>query len=98
MKDKILDLIYKIYNRCYIGKLEVTPLNPIGYDISMELHSDERPLHIAAELSDDEFLKFFEKELRSRHLATDHFYTGYMTDLPPIKPSADYVFPGHEHK
>lgn len=98
MKDKILDLICAIYHCCYTGKLEVTPLDPIGYDVSMELYSDERHLHIAAELPDDEFLQFFEKELRLRHLATDHFYTGYMTDLPPAKPSADYVFPGHEHK
>lgn len=84
MKNEILKLICEVYGVKYIGKLHVNELHPIGYEVTMELQSDEKPLYISAELEKDEFLKFFKEELRNRHLHSDEFYTGFKIDPMPV--------------
>lgn len=76
----IRDLIYKVYGKCYIGKLKIKHLQPVGYELLLMLDCDEKPLHIAAQLQWNEFLEFIEKELRIRHLHTTSYYTGYKID------------------
>lgn len=86
MEDAIRQIIYELYDCVYTGKLRVKPLDPVGYEMTMELQSDERPLHLAAQLEKEDFLNFIREELRKSHFNSDHFYTGYKYDLPPINP------------
>lgn len=84
--DRVIrELIYKVYGELYIGKLKVKKLDTGGYDLILGLDVDEKPLHIAADLEWEEFLKYLEQELRSRHLHTTKYYTGYKIDIPNDK-------------
>ena len=56
-------------------------MQPCGYEVILGLDTIEKPLHIAAELPWEEFLKFMEEELRKRHLHTTEYYTGYKFDF-----------------
>lgn len=76
MEEKILELIRKVYNRNYVGKLKVNKL-PNGYQVILGLNNIDKPLTISADLEDDDFLKFFEQELRDRHLHYSHYSEGY---------------------
>ena len=80
LDQAIRDLIFKVYGKCYIGKLKVKELNPVGYDVIIGLDREEYPLHIMAEYQWDKFLTFIEKELRQRHLQTTEYYKGYKID------------------
>lgn len=80
LKQAILDIIGELYKKCYIGPLKIVPLRTIGWDVQLGLDNDERPIHIAAELEGDDFLKYFRQEMRLRHLNDIHFYTGYKYD------------------
>lgn len=77
IKQAILDIILKCYDRCYVGPLRVKELPGGGYDVQLGFQNDEKPIHIAAQMDKKDFLKYFEQEMRKRHLAHDHFYTGY---------------------
>ena len=78
----VLDTIEKAYCAKYVGKIKVENLvdcnkNIIGYKLTLGLNNIERPLTIQMEGNVDQFLKYIEKELRSRHLHYTSFYTGY---------------------
>ena len=77
LKQKILDLIERIYCKKYIGTLEVNHINPIGVTVRFGLNNDEKPIYISAELSDDDFMIFIEKELHSRRLDIVKYFLGY---------------------
>lgn len=65
--DQVIhDYILDIYHKQYIGKLEITKLNPVGYSIKFGLDRPNKPMTIYAELEDDKFLKFLKQELRNR--------------------------------
>lgn len=58
----------------FIGKLEITDLDPIGYKVSINLDNSENPLIIMGEYSDEDFIPFIKEELRSRKLhKLEHF-------------------------
>lgn len=75
--DTILALIEEVYDRKYIDYLKITPISPVGTSVRLGLSHNANPIHIAAELEDDKFLKFFKQELRCRHLHTNRWYDGY---------------------
>lgn len=78
LDQAIREIIFKVYDKCYIGKLKVKPLcGTVGYDLLLALDCEEKPIHIAAELEWNAFCKFIEEELRKRHLHTTSYYTGY---------------------
>lgn len=79
LKQAILDTITKVYKKCYIGRLDIVKFKHGGYDVSIYLDCDERPLHIAAQLEFEDFLQYFEQELRRARLTDSHYYTGYKT-------------------
>lgn len=79
LRQAILVLIGEVYNKCYIGNLKITKLDPIGYDVSLGLDCDERPLHIAASLEWEDFLIYFKEELRKARLTSSNYYTGYQS-------------------
>lgn len=73
-------LITKVYCKEYIGKLKVEELkdykeNIIGYHV--EMFNPEKPLTINKEGTWEEFLEFFEKELRFRAFHTIIYSEGY---------------------
>lgn len=78
LEHQIRDIICKCYNRRYTGRLEIKFLNP-GFDVALFLNTDYQPIHIAAQLPLEEYLQFFEKEIRLRHLSHNKYYTGYQT-------------------
>ena len=57
LKQKILELIERIYCKKYIGTLEVKHIKPIGVTVRFGLNNDEKPIYISAELDDISFLK-----------------------------------------
>ena len=77
LKQAILDIIYRCYEKHYIGPMKVKALPGGGWDLQLGFQNEEKPLHIAAQLEDKDFLKYVESEIRKRHLSHEHFYTGY---------------------
>lgn len=80
LEAAIRELICKVYGFAYIGKLKVAELEYGGYEVNITLGIEDQPLHISAQLEWEDFLKFIEKELRSRHLHSAKYYTGYKID------------------
>lgn len=82
----VLLIIEKAYCAKYVGELKIQDLldcndKPVGYKLQLGLNSPERPLTIQMQGTAKQFLKFVEKELRTRHLHTTSYYMGYK--LPP---------------
>lgn len=76
----IRDIIAKCYNKCYIGKIQIKKFGQ-GYDVALYLNADYQAIHIAADIDKKNYLKFFEEEIRKRHLGDIYFYTGYQTNI-----------------
>lgn len=77
LKNEILALIQKIYCAKYIGTLEVYRSIPSGIIVRFGLNCNEKPIYIAAELPDDKFLIYMEKEIRSRRFDFVKYFLGY---------------------
>lgn len=82
LEAAILCIIEKAYCAKYVGKIKVEDLincnnDVVGYKLTLGLNNVERPLTIQMEGTQNQFLKYIEKELRSRHLHYTSFYTGY---------------------
>ena len=65
----------------FIGRINITDLEPQGYKVALNLDGSENPLVIIADLPDEEFLPFIKEELRSRKLQRVKYYNA--TKLPP---------------
>ena len=70
LEQVIQEKFIKIYNSVYLGKIWITKLDPIGYEIKIGLNTPEAPRIIYAELEDDNFLEFLEKEIKDMKLNT----------------------------
>lgn len=84
IKDKILELIKQVYSYqgtvwAYNGKLKIEALDPVGYKVIFGLNNQDKPLIICAELPDNKFLKYMEKELRTRQFNTIKWFIGTQT-------------------
>lgn len=77
----ILETIFKVYGKCYVGLLNIHRLPGGAIDLVLGLNDPDHPLHICAQLDDDKFLEYLEKELHGRRLTDTKFYTGYKTDM-----------------
>lgn len=77
LEKQILDIIEKRYKRKYIGGITVTKLLS-GYKLVLDLgNPDKKVLQISADIeSEEDFLKFIEKELISRQLQKVQFFKG----------------------
>ena len=73
LKQAILDIIHSLYKKDYIAPIHIRDLDPIGYEIGFE-HHQYYPVYISAELSDDEFLKFLEQELRHKSFLLAEYF------------------------
>ena len=79
-KEALLSLIEQIYNKKYVGTIKVSRLQPIGWRVRLGMNNNDKPIIIAAELSDKMFLKFFKKELLDRNWDLVQFFLGYKTN------------------
>ena len=77
LEKQILDIIEKRYKRKYVGGIKVTKLLT-GYKLVLDLGNPEvRAIQISADIdSEEDFLKFIEKELISRQLERVKFFKG----------------------
>jgi hypothetical protein len=77
LEKSILDIIEKRYQRKYIGGIKVTKLIS-GYKLVLDLgNPDKRVIQISADYeSEEDFLKFIERELISRQLEKVQFFRG----------------------
>ena len=77
LEQNILDIIEKRYKRKYIGGIKVTKLVS-GYKLVLDLgNPDKRIIQISADInSEEDFLKFIEKELIARQLEKVQFFRG----------------------
>ena len=77
LEKYILDIIEKRYKRRYIGGIKVTKLLS-GYKLVLDLgNPDKRVIQIAVDCeSEEDFLKYIERELISRQLARVQFFRG----------------------
>ena len=76
LKEMLICIIEEVYQKKYIGKLQVERLNPIGLVVKLGLNVEEKPIVIAADLEDNKFLDYFKKEVRERHLHTTKYFLG----------------------
>lgn len=77
LANNLKQAIEDVYQKKYVGVLRLTKLKPIGYSVSLYLQS-ERPINIAAQIENQqEFIKFFKKEMRERSLDSVKYFTGY---------------------
>lgn len=87
LKQVIQDLFRDIYNKIYIGKLDIEKLNPIGYCIKFGMDRPEKPTVIYAELEDKDFIKFLKEQIKSMRINLLHhgkLYLTYPYDCNPI--------------
>ena len=77
LEKSILDIIEKRYKRKYVGGIKVTRLLS-GYKLVLDLgNPDKRMIQISADVeSEEDFLKFIEKELITRQLEKVQFFRG----------------------
>ena len=82
LEKAILDIIEKRYKRKYVGGIYVTKLLS-GYKLVLDLgNPDKRLIQISADCeSEEDFLKFIEKELISRQLIRVQFFRGVVNYL-----------------
>ena len=82
LEDTIKEMMFNIYDKAYIAKLKVTILRssyndePYGYKLTLDMNNQERPLVLSYAGDCDSFLKFLDKEFRTRHLGQVHYFTG----------------------
>ena len=74
LEKRICELIKDNYEATYIGRLEVEHLNP-GYKLTLGIPSYMMPTTIATDIDDpEEFIKFIDKELKSRNYLRQEYY------------------------
>ena len=74
LEKRICELIKSNYDATYTGYLEVEHLNP-GYKLSIGIPSYMMPSTIATDIDDEEeFLKFIDKELKTRNYLRQEYY------------------------
>lgn len=79
IKQDILQIFRESYKYNYTGKLIVNRLSPIGLEVILGMNNIDKPIRISAELQDQDFLKFFKKEIQSRDLSSIKFFLGVKT-------------------
>ena len=63
----------------YIAKFKLVEVE-FGFDAILDLNTPLTPLHIAAQLPAEKFLKYFKEEMSLRRLHHVQYYTGYRNE------------------
>ena len=80
LEQAIRDIIRNVYCSEYCGRLILKIKEDCGiksYNLILGLNNVDKPLVISCQGHDAFFLKYVEKELRSRHLDFVSFFMGY---------------------
>ena len=70
----ILECITKVTGKCYIRNVYIKKLKPFGFDVALGYDEPNTHLHIMGQFNEEDFLKYFEKELKTRHLHYDKYF------------------------
>lgn len=86
LEAAILCIIEKVYCARYTGKIKVEELfdcnnNIVGYKLVLGMNNVERPITMFMHGTQKDFLKYIEKEFRSRHLHYTSYYSGYQVPV-----------------
>lgn len=80
LKDRVLQVINNALKHwCYTGKYDVE-CNDDHYVLKLYLNQPEAPLYLNYWGTEDGFLKFIDKEIRTRRLPEVTYYTAIQTD------------------
>lgn len=80
----ILKCFSEIYGEIYIGSLFITKKPNKAIDVGIGLNHREAPIHLIAELSEEEYIEWFKKEIRKMKLNERVF--GYVSRVSEIHP------------
>lgn len=76
--DKIYEIIEKVTNAHYTSDFTLT-IDDDEWAFSLSLNQPDAPLNLMYQGDEYGFLKFLERELRSRQLDRTRYYTGEQT-------------------
>lgn len=76
----IRDLLKEVYGCEYTGEIKVQELIkdeiPYGTKVILGINNKEKPISIACDLMNDDFLKYLKSDLYSRGLNLTSYYSG----------------------
>lgn len=98
MADLVRQLIEMIYCRKYVGYLKVEDLrnwdgSHRGWLVYIGLHQDERPLQIAYDGDEFQFLKYLDRRLRTDRLHEIQYSNGYRIRVDGNQDPATHIPP-----
>lgn len=81
LEQAILDIIQQVYCADYNGRLILTRkpdcTGQYSYGLTLGLNNIDKPLRLAFQGNDGSFLRYIEKEIKSKSLNTVSYYMGY---------------------
>nr|DAH44350.1 MAG TPA: hypothetical protein [Bacteriophage sp.] len=72
----------------FIGDIQITDLDPVGYKVALNLNHAENPVVYIADLPDEEFIPYIKEELRRSKLHEVKFFKAIK--IQPPKPVLCY--------
>jgi hypothetical protein len=72
----------------FIGDIQITDLDPVGYKVALNLNHAENPVVYIADLPDKEFIPYIKEELRKSKLHEVKFFKA--VKVQPPKPTLCY--------
>lgn len=79
IEQAILNYFTEVYDVKYVGTIKIKKMKPKGISVRLGIPNDYKPMFISADLEDQQFLNFFKKELRNRHMELVDFFKGIKT-------------------
>lgn len=70
----ILECISRVTGKCFIDKVYISKLKPYGFDVALGYSEPNTRIHIMGQFNEEDFLKYFEKELKSKRLHYDQYF------------------------
>lgn len=80
----ILESITKVTGKCYVRELYIKKIKPYGFDVALGMYEPETHFHIIGQFNEEDFLKYFEKELKSKRLHHNQ-YSKVVLEYPESK-------------
>lgn len=82
LEQVIREYLENITKSKYLGKLKVTKVNPVGYQLSLGLNTPLQPIVIYAELEAEQFLEYVKEYLKAMNLGRIQYGKLNTTMLP----------------
>lgn len=88
LKQVIRDYYRTQFQVDFIGDIQITDLDPVGYKVALNLNHAENPVVYIADLPDKEFIQYIKEELRKSKLHEVKFFKA--VKMQPPKPTLCY--------